>query len=235
MCLCSGLKMLVQMLTKYAVILHSFTGKPFVRSAKDVFKIMSRHFKGGFVTEVTSKSTLNLASYGFSLGIGMLAWKWVDDRFDCGTLAGMDDNAFQSFAYTLLLLFAAWYPVLGIYLIILLDQKLREWADGVGDPSEAWNHYWIPPLAAAFVSCIAMLLFTFLSKIYLDIIDTLFLCLAIDKDNNVADIGHELESIVKELPTYTTEIESVKSEDDNVSVPMAVAVYGQASAPGLAD
>lgn len=74
MCLCSGLKILIQMLTKYAVILHAFTGQNFVGSAKTVFKILSRHFKGGFVTEVTSKSVLNLASYGFSLGVGMLTW-----------------------------------------------------------------------------------------------------------------------------------------------------------------
>lgn len=68
------MKTVIQMLTKYAVILHVFTGKPFMGSAKSVFKIMSRHFKGGFVTEVTSKSVLNLGSYAFSVGISMVAW-----------------------------------------------------------------------------------------------------------------------------------------------------------------
>merc|ERR1712029_167856 len=115
---------------------------------------------------------------------------------------------------------------MGIYILIIADQRLREWAGDVEDPSEAWNHYWIPPLAACFVACIAMLLFSFLSKMFLDIIDTLFLCFAIDKDNNVVATSDEFESIVKEMPTYTTEVESVNSEDDNISVPMAVAVYG---------
>lgn len=75
LCCCGAcFKTLIQMLTKYSVILHVFTGKPFVGSAKSVFKIMSRHFKGGFVTEVTSKSALTLGSYAFSLGIAMVTW-----------------------------------------------------------------------------------------------------------------------------------------------------------------
>jgi len=75
LCCCGAcFKTLIQMLTKYSVILHVFTGKPFVGSAKSVFKIMSRHFKGGFVTEVTSKSALILGSYAFSLGIVMVTW-----------------------------------------------------------------------------------------------------------------------------------------------------------------
>merc|ERR1712232_302439 len=127
----------------------------------------------------------------------------------------------------------AWYPVLGIYILIIADQWLREFAGGIGDPSDAWNHLWIPPLAACFVACIAMLLFSFLSKVFLDIIDTLFLCFAIDKDNNVSRDGNEFESIVKELPTYATEVESVKSEDE--IVPVAVSVYDNSSAPALAD
>lgn len=75
LCCCGAcFKTLIQMLTKHSVILHVFTGKPFVGSAKSVFKIMSRHFKGGFVTEVTSKSALTLGSYAFSLGIAMVTW-----------------------------------------------------------------------------------------------------------------------------------------------------------------
>jgi hypothetical protein len=74
---------------------------------------------------------------------------------------------------------------------------------------------WIPPLAAAFVGCIAMMIFTFLSSIFLDTIDTLFLCYAIDKDNNVDLSDSEFESLVKEMPNYTeAEVVSVDSKED---------------------
>jgi hypothetical protein len=57
-----------------------------------------------------------------------------------------------------------------------------------------------------------MLIFTFLSGIFLDTIDTLFLCYAIDKDNNVDLSDSEFESLVKEMPNYTeAEVVSVDS------------------------
>jgi len=62
---------------------------------------------------------------------------------------------------------------------------------------------WIPPLAATFVGCIAMMMFKFLSAIFLDIIDTLFLCFAIDKDNNVDLTDSEFTKLVEKMPTYT--------------------------------
>ncbi len=43
---CNLCKTLVMMLTKYSVILHVFTGDSFMHSAKGVFNILSRHFKG---------------------------------------------------------------------------------------------------------------------------------------------------------------------------------------------
>jgi len=73
-CFGTCLKSFIMMLTKFSVILHVFTGQSFVGSGKSAFKILSRHFKGGFVTEVTSVSVLTLTNYGFSLGISMVAW-----------------------------------------------------------------------------------------------------------------------------------------------------------------
>jgi hypothetical protein len=46
-------------------------------------------------------------------------------------------------------------------------------------------------------------MFTFLSAIFLDTIDTLFLCFAIDKDNNVINPDDEFATLLKEMPNYT--------------------------------
>ena len=65
-----------------------------------------------------------------------------------------------------------------------------------------------------------------LSGIFLDIIDTLFLCFAIDKDNNVDMTNSELASLVKELPGYT-EVEVVSDFGDaetGETIALAVAV-----------
>ena len=67
-------------------------------------------------------------------------------------------------------------------------------------------------MAACFVGCIAMMMFNILSGIFLDIINTLFLCFAIDMDNNVG-MDDELASLVKEHPGYT-EAEIVSDHGD---------------------
>merc|ERR1711976_943990 len=79
------------------------------------------------------------------------------------------------------ILFNVYYPVLGIYILILADKFLREWErtkmnlvltqtdddmvtvdDGVFNLlTEPTTNYWLPPLAATFVGCIAMMFFTF--------------------------------------------------------------------------
>jgi len=218
-CFGTCLKTIINMLTKFAVILHVFTGAPFVGSGKKVFDILSRHFKGGFVTEVTSKSVLNLGSYAFTVAIAMLTWYWVDAEFDCGTLSQEGENTWF-ILYFILVLFNCWYPVLGIYLLILIDLLLqRAGRENLEDGREGFNHLWIPPFTAAFVGCIAMLMFRFLSSIFLDTIDTLFLCFAIDKDNNVDQSNNEFTSLVKEIPGYT-EAQSISSTD-SPAIPVA--------------
>jgi hypothetical protein len=212
MCCCGAcLSTVVRMFTKFSVILHVFTGQPFVGSAKSVFKILSRHFKGGFVTEVTSRSVLTFGSYAFSIGIAMISWKWIDDEFECGTLNKDSVGQMQFILYFIMLFFSIYYPVLGMYVIIVINKFVQDYSrDALESTGESFNYLWIPPLAATFVGCISMMMFTFLSSIFLDIIDTLFLCFAIDMDNNVDLSNTEFESLVKEMPGYTeAEIVSV--------------------------
>jgi len=224
-------KTIIQMLTKFALILHVFTGKSFLGSAKLVFKIMSRHFKGGFVTETTSKSVLYLASYVFSILIALLAWKWVDDKFDCDSLSGSEGAIW--IAYIIGILFTLWYPVLGLYIIILVNRLLQKWerekltsnqnSDDDEYDNDLNNHKWIPPLVGAFVGCIAMMFFTFLANIFLDIINTVFLCFAIDKDNGVDTSNDEFEALVKQMPEYiqASDVEIVTGQP----IPVASAVF----------
>ena len=102
-----------------------------------------------------------------------------------------------------MILFNVWYPILGIYIMIIVNQLLQT-------AGKSNNHLWIPPVAACFVGCIAMLMFTFLSAIFLDTIDALFLCFAIDKDNNVIIPDDEFATLLKEMPNYT-EVQSESS------------------------
>jgi hypothetical protein len=229
----------VKMFTGYAVVLHTFTGENFIGSARNSFKILSRHFKGGFVTEYTSRSLFTIASYFFSFGVAMIAWVSIDSQFNAGSLpSGGETGQLIWLMWIIVILFNVYYPVLGLYIMIVVNRFLREWErqkmndnlmgnnmnndDGVSAIfTDNYNHIWIPPLAATFVGCIAMMFFTFFSSIFLDIITTMFLCFAIDKDNNVE--GKEFEALVKEMPEYIDT--SSESSDPEASVAIPVKTY----------
>ena len=91
----------------------------------------------------------------------------------------------------------------------------------LGETFEPWNNYWVPPLAAAFVGCISMMFFTFLAKMFLDTLDTLFLCYAIDKDNGVDMANDEFDSLVKKMPEYIEADVVTEGSDPDPEIPVA--------------
>lgn len=147
---------------------------------------------------------MHLSSYAFSLSLAMITWAWISDRFDCESIPDLDAAIFV--CYFMMLLFNLYYPVLGLYIVIMVNMFLRRLGRSSMEQDVDYirisNHDWIPPLAACFVGCLAMMMFSFLSAVFLDIVDTLFLCFAIDKDNNV-DVSNDAFCIlIKEIPDY---------------------------------
>ena len=215
------IRMFILMLTKFSVILHVFTGQAWLGSAKKVFKILKRHFKGGFVTEYASSSVLTLGSFAFSIAIYFSAWAWLDNVFDTDTFIGVNDETILVIAYLFFALFNIWYPVLGVYLIILANRFLST--------LEVDPNTWVVPFAATFVGCISMMFFTYLAGIFLDTVDVLFLCFAIDRDNQVdlsndefAKLVHEgVETVIAE-PDWSDASEG-EEDNSNVESPKVVA------------
>jgi Plasma-membrane choline transporter len=211
----SCIKMVILMLTKFSVILHVFNGKPWIVSARKAFKILKRHFKGGFVTEYASTSVLSLGAYVFSMAIYSVAWFWLDKEFETNTFIGVNENTMTSVGWMFFALFNIWYPVLGLYLIILANSWLLK--------SNWWsNQGWVIPLAATFIACLAMMFFTYLSGIFLDTVDVLFLCFAIDRDNNVDMSNDEFAKLVFEgVPTLLVgpDLDGVANSKDEEAAP----------------
>ena len=77
------------------------------------------------------------------------------------------------------LLSMLWYPILGIYIIIIASTYLQKWEinfisydnDDIFSGSNS-NHIWVHPFVGAFFGCVAVISFTILTYIFLDIIST---------------------------------------------------------------
>ncbi|CAB9518394.1 Plasma-membrane choline transporter [Seminavis robusta] len=210
------LRTLIAMLTKFSVILHVFTGKSWMGSARKVSKILKRHFKGGFVTEYASRSVLTLGSYVFSIVLYFVAWVWLDAEFKTDTFIGVNEETLMVVGWLFFALFNIWYPVLGLYVLILTNSWLSKW-DGL-DPA-----YWVSPMAATFIACLGMMFFSYLGGVFLDTVDVLFLCFAIDKDNCVDVSSDEFAALVAEgVPTFIeTPEESLHNADEENPIQVA--------------
>jgi hypothetical protein len=202
-CVWCLIEQLVKMLTKFTLIIHVFSGLPFWASAKKCYHVMTRHFVNGAITEYTSVSVITLGAYVFSIAITFTCWAWLDAEFDWHTLDGMNGNSVLLYVWFLWILFACWYPVLGLFFIILINRFLKmdfmeDQCDlnGVGTRCQ---EYWVSPLASIFVGCIAMLFFRYMGGIILDCINVMFVCFAIDKDNKIDRPNDEFYILIKDI------------------------------------
>lgn len=178
------------------------------------------------MTAYTSKTLLNLGGYACSIGLGSATWWLIDERFNCESFNASQLRLLYMF---LMLVGCVWFPILGIIFVIIANfslkalenYKLENGFNYYDDDTvangflmeESLNHLWIPPLASAFIGCISMMFFNFFATgMVMDIIDTCFLCFAIDCDNNIDRGNPEFQSLISRMPGYTPQRED-RNED----------------------
>ena len=187
----------------------------------------------------------------FSLGVAVGVWAWIDAEYGSSSLRDwMAKSSFWLVIFQLIVLLLAFvYPTISIFLIIRMNTALENHNKGMHykGEEEATQHQWIGPLAAVFVGCIAMIIFRFVNGILLDIVDTKFLCFAIDEDNCIdrsapttsedgttEDLSNReqeqrsFSAMVKAMPDYAVAIEV---DDVDVEAPIVPGIVQQELPP----
>ena len=77
---------------------------------------------------------------------------------------------------------------------------------------------WVPAFCATFVGCIVKLFFDYMGGIILDSIDVMFLCFAIDKDNNVDLSKSAFAAICVDIPGVITTANPLQEPKDPLLV-----------------
>ena len=228
---------------RFAVILHSFTGQSLKTCTTKCKDTLKRNFLGGYITAYSARSVLFTTAYIFSVGIALATWRWIDALYSTDSLKEWmsGESTFWVVIFQLLVLVLAFaYPTISIFCIVRANTILSG--------QEITQHQWIGPLAAVFVGCIAMIVFRFVTGILLDIVDTKFLCFAIDEDNGIdrsapstGEFGdeelseQELEqrtfaALVKAMPDYAVAVE-LRSNDVDIEVPIVQGIIQQELPP----
>jgi len=237
---------------RFAVILHSFTGQSLKTCATKCKDTLKRNFIGGYITAYSARSVLFTTAYIFSVGIALATWRWIDAEYGTDSLKewASGKSTFWIVIFQLLVLVLAFaYPTISIFCIIRINAVLEDRSKGfLYGGQETTQQQWIGPLAAVFVGCIAMIIFRFVTGILLDIVDTKFLCFAIDEDNGI-DRGapgtgecrdEELSereqeqrtfaALVKAMPNYAVAVE-LRNNDVDIEVPIVAGIIQQELPP----
>ena len=85
-----------------------------------------------------------------SLAITFTAWAWIDEEYGWNTLPSEDNGQpiIIFYLWLFFILFNLWYPVLAVFLIIVIDMCITSIANGESSGQE----HWVSPLAARIPS-----------------------------------------------------------------------------------
>lgn len=174
-------------LTRFALVAHAFTGDSFFGSSKSVYEVMKKNFSGAYVVSRVGQAVMTTGCSIGAIGLGMVAWSWLDAVNNTDTLSDLMDT-FDGSVLLILLFFLAYLylvkrPMFTLLAISLLMNTIKTFfgdASGLNVPAETW-----PPLGSLFVGSIAMIIISFVGDVVMDALDTIFLSFAVANDNGL--------------------------------------------------
>lgn len=119
----------------------------------------------------------------------LLSWVWIDEALNTDTVT---DSFLSFFIFGLLVLSS---PFFGVFFTAFFGYLLSSLSPD-----------WVTPMSALFVGCVSKIVFLFISDLMPDIVNVMFICYAVDIDNNVkldpevAEVFAVIESVPGVLP-----------------------------------
>jgi len=177
-------------LTKFCVILAGLTGDGFVNSGKRSFELLKRHFVGGYVANRVGDNVLGAGAFIFSLVVGFICWVTVDAYDGLDPFRDLGGNGILKAIIYIFAIFVLYYPIFGLLLIALWPQI---WGEIIG-----WGFTY-----GLFCAILSHFMFEFMARVVLDTVDTLFVCVAIDKDNHtMSPVALEIHQAMMKMPEF---------------------------------
>lgn len=200
----------LNMMTKFCLIFHSFTGEDFWTSAVRCMDLLKNAGLSGLVLETAALNTFIVIRYFVSAGIGMACWAWMDDIYGLNILK---DGGFLFWFMMGLFFLFIYMPVYAIALVILIALLV---ADNI------WN-VWIPWFCGLFIGGITSFFFDQTTQALLYASNTMFVAIAIQKThgkiNAESPFAKKMVAIIAEARIVGEDGNEVKNtfdQDPNV-------------------
>eukprot|EP00618_Florenciella_parvula_P031431 CAMPEP_0119535054 /NCGR_PEP_ID=MMETSP1344-20130328/48163_1 /TAXON_ID=236787 /ORGANISM="Florenciella parvula, Strain CCMP2471" /LENGTH=669 /DNA_ID=CAMNT_0007576521 /DNA_START=78 /DNA_END=2087 /DNA_ORIENTATION=- len=176
----------LNMLTKFTLIFHAFTGEAFWPSAIRTTNLLKKAGMQGMVLEQTAITCFHFLGYGISVAFGFATWAWMGTEYDQDVLGGNTDGD-QQWANLLkwFMMIAFWILMLNPFMSVILVVVIAMVAQNAVIP------VWIPWCCGLFTGGIVNFFFMQSTQALLYASNTVFIAIAVDKANGVTPQGME--------------------------------------------
>ena len=173
----------LEMLNKVTLIFHVITGDEFWKSAKRCYRLMKHAGLDALVMETAAMNSFVIIGYGLSLGVGVFTWWWAGVEYGKDILGNEDmwgekDEYMDGWSTLMLVIMAILLlvPTAAIFLVVIIAMLV----------GNTMVRCWIPWCCGVFCGGVCAHFFWQTVNALLIASNSTFVCIAIDKVNNVA-------------------------------------------------
>jgi hypothetical protein len=193
-CIGLALKTVALTFSKFALIAMTISGNTFCGAAPEAFKTLRSNLGEAVITDYIGKRVMAWCTYFLAVGVAFAAWAWAD------TAQGLDNigefGAGGLAALTILFAIIVSYPLVGLVVIVLIEQLLSTWTSEWGQDMWHTRATLNSIFAALFMGCVTQFVLDKVSGVVVTAMDVLLFCIAIE--NNEQERFANLYSNIKE-------------------------------------
>ncbi len=218
------------MLNKFALIFHVITGDEFWLSAKRCYKLMKHAGLDALVMETSAMNSFVIIGYGLSVGVGVFTWWWAGVEYGKDVLGnedmwGEEDEYVKGWHILMLviMMILLLVPTFAIFLTVIIALFVT----GI-------TRCWIPWFCGLFCGGVCAQFFWQTVNALLIASNSTFVCIAIDKVNNVAvpaDKDNALYALAQADIVTASELAKVEPAKADAGAATAVAAQPVANVP----
>ena len=220
----------MEMLNKFALIFHVITGDEFWLSAKRCHKLMKHAGLDALVMETSAMNSFIIIGYGLSVGVGVFTWWWAGVEYGKDVLGnedmwGEEDEYINGWHILMLvtMMILLLVPTFAIFLTVIIAMAVTD-----------ITRCWIPWFCGLFCGGVCAQFFWQTVNALLIASNSTFVCIAIDKVNNVAvpaDKDNALYALAQADIVTASELAKVEPAKADAGAATAVAAQPVANVP----
>lgn len=206
-CLAECILRVIETMNRFATIVMAVLGGSFMDACKQGKRILSGSFVGGVVADRVAARVLYLSSLLIGLACGLIIWLVLDKDLNTKTM--------HDVGYIILFIALVAVPVAGLLIGLLLAVFIQS------GPI-------IVPLVAIITGASAMTLLRFVSHTVLGLVDTMFVCYAMDEQHATVATGQDdTHAVMKDYLHETKQARTDGGQAAVVSAPEVQHTYVQ--------